>query len=277
MSHVIYPKSTWRLLLETHPCQGAVNLAIDETLVRHVANGQSLPTLRLYQWKSPALVLGRGQRASDADTETLQRDDVILLRRMTGGTAVLNDDVISYSIAVPGDETRFSGTIAESYRGVSLALAAGVHLLGAKDVAVKAMDPELAAQNRVKRSPVCFEIPSFYEITVDDRKLIGSSQMRIKGGILQHGSLYLDSDIGKICHYLSAHPNPERIRSKTLNLQQVLETCTSYYEVTQAFVAGFREVLNLQFFEGALQPSERSMVNQLVEEKYDNQDFIYRL
>jgi len=265
-----YPKATWRLLLESHPRPGALNMAIDEVLLLGVASGQTPPTLRLYQWFPPALTLGRGQRVADADVETVQEEDITLLRRMTGGTAVLNDHVISYAVAVADDEIRFAGTIAESYRGISLALAAGLNLLGLVQVEAKAVDPELVVHNRANRSPMCFEIPSYYEITVDGRKLVGSSQMRSRGGILQHGTLYLDGDIGDISHLLSSHPEPNRIRSKTITLREALGKCKSFAEVAKAFVQGFSEALNLQLAAGSLLPWERPKIEQLLIEKYEN-------
>lgn len=273
----MFSKSTWRLLLESKPCRGVLNLATDEVILRCVANGQSPPTLRLYRWHPPALVLGRGQPVTDVDMEPILRDQLILLRRMTGGTAVLNDDVISYSVAVRDDEVRFGGTIAESYRGISLALTAGLNQLGGQKVQAKTMDPELSARNRANRSPVCFEIPSYYEITVTGRKLVGSSQMRIRGGILQHGSLYFDSDIGKISRYLTSHPDPERIQSKTITLQEVLGARKSFEEVAQAFIYGFSEALHLQLAEGSLLPEECSMVDDLITDKYDNPAWTTRL
>lgn len=278
MKHAKYPNATWRLLLEPHPRSGALNMAIDEVLLRGVASGQSPPTLRLYQWFPPGLTLGRGQRVADVDAESLNGSDITLLRRMTGGTAVLNtENVISYTVTVKDNDSRFAGTIAESYRGVSLALIAGLNLLGLRTAEAKALDPELAVQNRGNRSPVCFEIPSYYEITVAGRKLVGSSQMRSRGGILQHGTLYLDGDIGEISNFLSSHPEPNRIRSKTVTLREALGNSQSYMEVAQAFVQGFRVAWNLELAAGSLLPGKRSQVEQLLAEKYENPTWTGRL
>ncbi len=86
--------SVWRLLLEPRPRPGALNIAIDEAILRAVVAGQSPPTLRLYGWSPPALTLGRGQPCADADVGALERDGIDLVRRMTGGTAVLNQDEV---------------------------------------------------------------------------------------------------------------------------------------------------------------------------------------
>ena len=161
MNETKYAHATWRLLLESHPYPGALNMAVDEVLLRSAASGQSPPTLRLYQWYPKSLTLGRGQRLIDVDEESLSKSEIILLRRMTGGTAVLNtENVISYTVATKDSDPRFTGTIAESYRGVSQALISGLKLLGLQTVEAKTMAPEMAAQAREYRSPVCFEIPS---------------------------------------------------------------------------------------------------------------------
>jgi lipoate-protein ligase A len=87
-----YPPATWRLILEPHPKPGALNMATDEALLREVAARRSPPTLRLYAWAPPALTLGRGQPFADADVAALAADNITLLRRATGGTAVFHED-----------------------------------------------------------------------------------------------------------------------------------------------------------------------------------------
>lgn len=277
MSLSCYPKATWRLLIDTIPQPGAFNMAIDEFLLRQVANKNSPPVLRLYQWSQPTLTLGRGQPVADADRGMLIQDNIKLLRRMTGGTAVLNDGVVSYSLAVKSDDARLAGSVAESYRGVSMALAAGFLKLGLAGVRADAMDPVLYAQNLRERSPVCFEIPSYYEITVDGRKLVGNSQMRIRGGVLQHGSVYIDGDIAHISRYLTAKPTPQRIRSKTITLGQALGTVLSFDDIVYALREGFRQVLNLEFVTFSLEGQAIAEVNQLCEEKYENPAWTNRL
>jgi lipoate-protein ligase A len=277
MQYSTYPRSEWRLLLESIPEQGAWNLAEDEVLLRKVANGESSPTLRLYCWKLPALIIGRGQHISDVNQDVVHQDGIELLRRMTGGTAVLNTNVISYSVAVPKEEKRLSGSIVESYRGISIALAAGLELIGLHNVEAKPMDQILAKQNRTHRTPVCFEIPSYYELTINGRKLVGSSQMRIRDGILQHGTFYLDGDISDICRYLTPSISRDRIRLRTINLREALGRTIAYCDVAQAFVHGFRRTLNLDFATGKILPHEEDMIRRLVHEKYGHSAWTGRM
>jgi lipoate-protein ligase A len=174
----------WRLMLDP-PSDGARNMAVDEALLEETAAGRSLPTLRLYAWDPPTLSLGFAQPAADCDREALKRLGWGLVRRPTGGRAILHTDELTYSITAPESHPLMQGGVLESYRRLSLGLLAGLRLLG---VDVQA-DP--GQRGRAAGNPVCFEIPSQYEISAGGRKLIGSAQARRLGGVLQHGAFPL--------------------------------------------------------------------------------------
>jgi lipoate-protein ligase A len=278
-----YPPATWRLLLEPHPRPGTLNMAIDEAVLRSVAAHRAPPTLRLYGWAPPALTLGRGQPYADADVDALRRGGVALLRRMTGGTAVLNRDELTYAVAATVKEPRFSAAnIAESYRGISGALLVALERLGLAYAEASGRDDQGGAERGRRataagRSPVCFEIPSDYEITVEGRKLVGSSQMRVRGGILQHGSLPLAGDIGDIGAFLTARPDPLRVRRHALTLHDALGRTVTWEEAAEAVMDGFREALNLTLLPGPLTPDERKAMERLIVEKYGNADWTARV
>ena len=266
-----YPLATWRLILESHPKDGALNMATDEGLLREVAAHRSPPTLRLYTWSPPAMTLGRGQPFADADMAALSAHGITLLRRGTGGTAVLHENELSYTIAVTDDEPRLTGGIVESYRGLSTALLYALEKIGLHnaEASAHAENRRPRSPNEV-RSPVCFELPSDYEITVDQRKLFGSAQMRIRDGILQHGTLPLSGDIARISAYLTAHPPAERIHAHAITLREALGQDIAWRDVADALVEGFTATLNLTFNPAPLLPAERCLIDQLVAEKYTN-------
>lgn len=271
-----FPSATWRLFLESHPQAGALNMATDEALLREVAARRSPPTLRLYAWSPLALTLGRGQPFADADVAALAADDVTLLRRATGGTAVFHEDELSYTVAATNDEPRLAGGIVESYQGLSAALLYALEKIGLRNAAANSHaesrggphSPGAVRSPGVVHSPVCFEIPSDYEITVGQRKLFGSAQMRIKGGILQHGTLPLSGDIARISDYLTARPPADRIRAHALTLRDALGRAVAWREIADALVEGFASALNLTFIPAPLLPAERRLIDQLVIEKY---------
>jgi lipoyl(octanoyl) transferase len=273
-----YPPATWRLLFDAYPRAGALNMAIDEAVARAVAAREAPPTLRLYGWSPPTLTLGRGQLYADADLDALRRAGVDLVRRMTGGTAVLNRDELSYTVAVTDREPRLAWTsIAESYRGISAALLYALARLGLFTAEASTPAEDGQRPRREARSPVCFELPSDYEITAGGRKLFGSSQMRIRGGILQHGSLPLSGDIADISAFLVARPDPARIRSLALTLHDALGRHVTWLEAAEAVVDGFREGLVLDLVPGPLTAGERAEVDRLVAEKYGHRAWTERV
>jgi lipoate-protein ligase A len=261
------PRSTWRLIAAPNPRPAALNLAIEEAVLRAVAARTAPPTLLLYAWAPPALVLGRGQPYSDADVAALRAHGYDLVRRPSGGTAVLHTYELTYGVVVPRDEPRLTGVdIVESYRGLGQALRDALLSLGVD----RAEAEPHAESRRGPRSEVCFEIPSDYEITVDGRKLLGSSQMRIRGGILQHGSLPLRGDIAAIGAFLTAHPPAERIRRHAITLEEALGRAVPWSAAADALVNSFAGVLNLSLLPGPLLPQERRAAERLHREKYAN-------
>src|SRR5512136_2498720 len=119
---------TWRLLV-TPPAHGAWNMALDETILEAVGRRESLPTLRLYAWVPPCLSLGYAQPFTDVDIPRLQANGWELVRRPTGGRAVLHTDELTYAVIAPSDEPRMAGSVLESYRRLALALVGALNLL----------------------------------------------------------------------------------------------------------------------------------------------------
>jgi len=257
-----YPTTTWRLI-RSGPADGAMNMAVDEAVLRAVAREEAPPTLRLYAWEPPCLSLGRGQPAADVDRRAVRAAGYDVVRRPTGGRAILHIDELTYSVVAPQDDSHVVGTIVESYRRLSMGLLRALELL---DV------PHLVADHRVEGGdpggPVCFEVPSDYEITAAGAKLVGSAQMRSRGVVLQHGSLPLRGDIARICPLLARHPDPERVRARATTIERALGRPVSWQEAARALVEGFAETLNLHLEPGDLTAEERAAARELRAEKY---------
>jgi len=266
-----YPPAAWRLL-RSAPADGAMNMALDEAILRAVAAGLVPPTLRLYGWAPPSLSLGRGQPAADADRGALRAAGFGLVRRPTGGRAILHADELTYSIVAPEGEPRVTGDIVESYRRLSQGLIHGLERLG---VAGLAADRRVG--DRRAEGPVCFEVPSDYEITVDGRKLAGSAQMRAQGVVLQHGAVPLYGDIARICRVLAAHPDPARVRARATSVAEALGRPVTWDEAADAMAAGFAEALNLRLEPGGLTDEERTWAEALRADKYATEEWTHRV
>ena len=238
-------------------------MAIDEAILHAVAAGQAPPTLRFYAWEPPCLSLGRAQEADDVDLDALESTGFGLVRRPTGGKAILHIDELTYSVIAPGAEPRVAGGILESYRRLSTGLTRGLERLGV---------PEIVANQRAARErlagPICFEVPSDYEITAGGRKLVGSAQMRAQGAVLQHGALPLYGDIARICPLLATRPDPGNVRARATTVEAVLGKRISWDKVAEALAAGFAETLNLRLEPGTLTAEEQARAGRLRAEKY---------
>src|SRR2546423_5590703 len=91
---------TWRLVVHS-ACDGATNMAIDEAILESVGAGHAPPTLRFYSWQPACLSLGYAQHIRDADLDRLRANGWGLVRRPTGGRAILHTDELTYSITLP--------------------------------------------------------------------------------------------------------------------------------------------------------------------------------
>src|SRR6266487_245054 len=117
---------TWRLIIDK-PCDGATNMARDEAIAALHATGATPPTLRLYQWQPACLSLGRFQRSREVDREACARQEITIVRRPSGGRALLHDHELTYAIVAQATHSLFGGeSILASYRQISLALRDGL-------------------------------------------------------------------------------------------------------------------------------------------------------
>ena len=258
----------WRLLI-TPPSPGAWNMAVDEAVLEHVGSGQAQPTLRLFAWQPACLSLGQAQPHADVDATRLRERGWEVVRRATGGRAILHTDEITYSVIAPADEPAVAGTLLESYNRLAQGLLHAVRSLGLQ------ADMKTGPKTHVDASnPVCFEAPSAYEITVGGKKLIGSAQARRKEGVLQHGSLPLHGDLTRITQALVFGPDgareraAERLLRRATTAESVLGRVIPWDDAAAAFRAGFEAELGLHFEELPLSDSEDARANELVRDKY---------
>lgn len=267
----------WRLLF-TPPARGAWNMAVDEAILFHIGRGDSPPTLRLYAWTPACLSLGYAQPFNDVAVNRLTSEGWEVVRRVTGGRAILHIDELTYSVIAPVDEPRVAGSVLESYHRLAQALLRAVITL---EVPVEMK--EGVVQDNVLRNPVCFEVPSTYEITVDDKKLIGSAQARKKDGVLQHGSLPLTGDLSRICQALVfenelARSNAsKRLLERATTIESALGRTVSWESAAQAFIGAFEAQLGISFEIGSLSASESKKTGELVREKYANPSWTERV
>ena len=269
--------NTWRLLI-TPPARGAWNMALDESILEHIGRGESIPTFRLYAWEPACLSLGHAQPFADVDVPRLNQHGWEVVRRLTGGRAILHTDELTYSIIAPSNEPSVEGSVLESYNRIAQALLGAVQSL---EIPVEAKEGK--PDNAEAPNPICFEVPSTYEITVDGKKLIGSAQARKKDGVLQHGSLPLTGDLARICQALvfenesARETASKRLLERATTVESALGREISWEAAALAFVLAFEAQLDMNFERGELSESESKRTEELVKEKYDHPSWTERV
>ena len=269
--------ATWRLIHHRRQ-DGAWNMAVDDSLLESVIAGESPPILRLYDWDPPCLSLGYAQPFSDVDSHQLQQHHWSVTRRPTGGRAILHTDEITYAVIGSQSDPRLFGSVLETYRTISSALIYALALLGIKAQADKLSINQPAAST----PPVCFEVPSNYEITVNGLKILGSAQARRQNALLQHGALPLTGDITRILEVLTFPDEVARSAARTrllahaTHVSACLQQEVSWDAVADALEQAFTTTLNISFVRDELSTQEVSRARALVVEKYDHPDWIHR-
>ncbi|HZY45545.1 MAG TPA: biotin/lipoate A/B protein ligase family protein [Anaerolineae bacterium] len=267
----MYPRSTWRLL-NTHYLDGATNMAIDEAISRAVVAGLVPPTLRFFGWQPACLSLGQAQPGSDVDREACRINGIDVVRRPTGGHAILHTDELTYSVIALDADPRVAGTIVESYQRLSEGLLNGLKLMGVPTHQADRVDGHDRDQG-----PVCFEVPSNYEIVFGDKKLVGSAQMRKAGVVLQHGTIPLHGDIARITHYLSSQPDPDRVRSRATTVEAAIGCVIDFEDAARWMAEGLAQTLEIDLLPGELIDQERDWTDELRQNKYATHEWTFRM
>lgn len=281
-----YHRTTWRLV-KTAPAPGAWNMALDEAILEAAGSGNVPPTLRLYAWQPACLSLGYAQPVADVDRASLERFGWHLVRRPTGGRAILHTDELTYSVSGPPSEARLAGGVLESYRVLAQALLEALHLLNIPAMAIEkpaalAAEPTPGSTPGTK-NPVCFEAPSNYEITVHGKKLLGSAQARRKEGVLQHGSLPLFGDLTRItmglvfADEMGRQRAAQRLLERATTSETVLGHPLAWEDAAQAFLQSFAATLNLELQPGELTQEELARAETLLVEKFNNPHWTERI
>ena len=187
----------------------AVNMAVDEAVLR-LAPG---PTLRFYGWSPHAVSLGHFQR-DEAALLPLRRSGLPIVRRMTGGGAIVHANEVTYSLHLPLDHPLLRDlSIEESYHVLHGPIVEGLRALGVP-LAPRSEDPTSPPP---EASPLlCFQRVSSLDLVVAGRKLVGSAQRRIRGRLLQHGSIILSRHplqpgTAALADHLHPLPPPEEV------------------------------------------------------------------
>ena len=265
---------TWGFL-HTGFHDAAINMALDESLLHWHSEGKIPPTLRFYGWSKPTLSVGHFQRIERTiDLHAVERYQCQFVRRLTGGSAVLHDDELTYSLVVSEKKSYIAPSIREAYFQLSKGILAGFKELG---IEANYSVPE----EHFKKDPtaVCFERPSDYEMLVDGKKISGHAQTRKKGVLLQHGSLPLSIDKGMLFDLFIFRSEETReakrntFFEKATTINEAAKNPCTYEKAADAFKKGFQEGLNIELVPFELSNQQWDEVRELANIKYDSDEW----
>jgi lipoate-protein ligase A len=248
------------------------NMAIDEAIFRENQLRDAAPTVRFYSWSPPSVSLGYFQETSkEIDVAECRRYHIDIVRRPTGGKAVLHEHDLTYAVIAKDNNPFFPPDILGTYRVISGCIADALSEFG--------IEAEMAGDGRASQDELltasCFSSPSRYELLVKKRKICGSAQVRSRGVFLQHGSILLDFDPIKTCTVLlSSHGDRER------HVKQLQQSVTSVYEhigptvsvemICHALKKNFEKRLGIELVQEEMSPEEEVLKARLMRDKYLN-------
>ena len=247
----------WRLI-KMGANNAFTNMAIDEAILRNRTQEKVPNTLRLYEWKPPAISIGYFQSVNaELDLEGCKNQGVDIIRRLTGGGAVFHEFEITYSVCV--DSNTFPNNILETYKIISEGIIEGL-----------------------KNLNLFAEFKPINDILVNGKKISGNAQTRRFSGILQHGTILCDVNVEKMFSLLKV-PD-EKIKDK--KIQEVKQRVTSIKnelghevnneEVKNALAIGFSKSLKIEFEESKLTDDELQLAEKVKKEKYSTNEWNFK-
>lgn len=232
---------------------GAENMQIDEALAFSLQRNEILPTLRVYGWKPWAISLGHHQREEDINKIKCAEQGIDIVRRATGGRAILHANELTYSIVMFAAQRG----IHDVYSQISRALASGLQLLGAEIDFVQ-HQPDFTSLYKLQSAMPCFSSSARFEILHNGKKLVGSAQRRFTSieypeVVLQHGSILIGDEHLQLTDLLNISDDSvlknlgKKLREKTTTVNSILHRHVSYDEVAIVIKTGFEETMNIVF------------------------------
>jgi lipoate-protein ligase A len=255
----------WRVILDKDR-SAAMNMALDEALHVSCVEPGGRPTLRLYGWTNPSLSLGYSQRTGDVCMEYCQSAGVELVRRPTGGRAVLHGHDVTFSISVKEHHIPEGCTgIRSSHKWLMAGIVEGLKNLNLQ--ADLGADPNSEGL-RHAHTGNCFAHTAECDVRVGAVKAVGAAQVRRYGALLQQGSVPVNPpkvDVGRI------------FTGPTEEMQLPIPAGISKATIHKAIVEGFQKALGIQISVGDLTPREIESAESLAAQKYCKDEWTFRL
>lgn len=255
--------TTWRFL-DTGVLSPACNMAIDRALLALHANDKSPPTLRLYQWRPPAVSLGYFQKRHDLDLEACQRLGYEVVRRPTGGRAVLHLEDLTYAV-IAGTGEGMPSAVTAAYQLIAEGLLHALRLLGIEAKMGRERDDP-------HRTDICFLRCARGSIVHRGKKLVGSAQTWHGSSLLQHGSIIVRPQVEAWLALVQAEgESPEALRTRLTarltSMQEILGSPPKLSELKEAVRQGMAQALGVELQPGELSVGEWTLARDLASQE----------
>ncbi|MBK9248523.1 MAG: lipoate--protein ligase family protein [Ignavibacteria bacterium] len=222
---------------------GAENMRFDEERARNLVLGFAGPMLRVYGWKPWAVSLGANQKDSDINHVECEKRGFDIVRRATGGRAVLHADELTYSVVLRIPE---GISVHDIYRMTHERILAGLRTI-TPEIEFEKSQPNFSQVYKAQpqQTVACFASSARYEIMHDGRKVVGSAQRVFGNVLLQHGSILLGAgheqlaDISALRNGVQADSLREYILSHSATLSEIVGRKVEFQEVAEAIRCGF--------------------------------------
>ncbi len=254
---------TWRLIRDKNH-DGLTNMAKDEAISIACGEGKSPATLRFYGWETPAVSIGYGQKAeSDINLDYCSSVGIDIVKRPTGGRAVLHENELTFSFNVSTENPLFPKNILKSHKKISEALLLGLHKLGVN------AKLQYKPKKEIQRNPVCFSASSLYELIFDGKKIVGCAQRRFRNSFLEHGSIPLKLDRRKLA---SIFRNGLSFSEKKIEpsffknmagLNELGPYSFSFDQLIENFLKGFEQHFEITFKDATLSDYEIGLMGKI--------------
>ncbi len=265
------PGYTSYRFLDTGVQSAALNMAIDEAILTFHLRGETPPTLRAFAWERPAISLGRFQDVErEILTDKAAEQGVDLVRRPTGGRAVLHVDEFTYSVTISTDYGVPSGVV-PAYVWLAQGIIAALEPFGIySEVSTNRMSKQQTA--------ACFAFSTQADLTSNGRKLVGSAQVWKDQAVLQQGTVPLEERGALLFSLLNYPAEAERqialgaYQEATASVHRFAPGVT-WQQMGEAFRRGFSSALGMPFEPAALTEGEWALARRLAETKYAHLDW----
>jgi len=236
----------WRLILDAER-DGYYNMAVDEAILLNYQS-QRIPTLRIYGWSEPFITFGYNQRPEDV---LKPENTTPYLRRITGGSSILHQEELTYSVTCALEDLGLTAKVKESYRVICGFL---IDFYRRLSILVSyAKDSDCA--NLGQHTPFCFSSWQEYDLIAAGKKIGGNAQRRKHNLIFQHVSIPLELDFDKISSSIKASLDAS---SRATSIRDLLGHYTSFSALAAMLREGFEKTFGLNLYRDVISPQEEN-------------------